>query len=436
MSPLSPPLFDSDESPGQPILQRLVQATRRLLGADECSIMLLAGGPFTVKTIVFDIRRSGIEAASSSWTREVEAAVMVDLLFNKSAELATPDILFDARFGLVELTTPDIFVDARFSEPWDLQTRVRALLALPLKLDGHVIGMIAASNAQPGRQWTRHDVQLMSNAATHAASVIDDAGLWVGAEEEVRLESERKATEKELRLAREIQMRLVPAAPLVLGAWHAEGRLEPAKQVGGDFYDYFVLDADRAVVAIADVSGKGVPAALLVSTVASSVREYADGTHAPRAVVEQVDRAAVRWSAGGKFVTFFYAELDHARGRLRYVNAGHNFPRLRRASGELVPLDVGGMPLGLFEGLPYEEGEQSFAPGDALLLFSNGISEAVDGFNQEYGEDRLDALWKQHGAGSGAAVLQLVFDDVIRFRGAAPQNDDMTMVVVSPAAGA
>jgi sigma-B regulation protein RsbU (phosphoserine phosphatase) len=94
------------------------------------------------------------------------------------------------------------------------------------------------------------------------------------------------------------------------------------------------------------------------------------------------------------------------------------------------------MPLGLFEGLPYESGEQPFAPGDALLLFSDGISEAVDGFNQEYGEDRLDALWKQHGAGAGAAMLDLVYEDVVRFRGVAPQNDDMTMVVVSPAAGA
>jgi len=326
--------------------------------------------------------------------------------------------------------------DARFPGLKTLQTPVRALLALPLKVDGRVTGMIAVSNAQPGRQWTRHDVQLMSIVATHSASVIEKARLRVEAEEKRRLELERDAMEKDLRLARDIQMRLVPEAPLSLGAWRAEGRLEPAKQVGGDLFDYFVLDAERAAVVIADVSGKGVPAALLVSTVASSVRAFADGVHSPRQVVEQVNRAAVRSSAGGKFVTFFYAELDHAHGNIRYVNAGHNFPRLRRASGELVTLEKGGMPLGLFEGLPYESGEQSFAPGDALLLFSDGISEAVDGFNQEYGEDRLDALWKQHGAGSGAAVLQLVFDDVIRFRGAAPQNDDMTMVVVSPAAGA
>ena len=409
----------AEQSELQPILDWLVHKSTRLLGADECTIKLLTAGGDTAKTIIFDSRRSGPEAGSRSWAPAVKASVM-GFLLSQTRELASPDLAADARFpGLKTLQTP-----------------VRALLALPLKVDGRVTGMIAVSNAQPGRQWTRHDVQLMSIVATHSASVIEKARLRVEAEEKRRLELEREAMEKDLRIARDIQMRLVPSAPLALGGWRADGRLEPAKQVGGDFYDYFALDAERCVVTIADVAGKGVPAALLVSTVASSVRAFADGAHSPREVVAQVNRAAVRSSAAGKFVTFFYAELDHAHGRLRYVNAGHNFPRLRRASGELVPLDKGGMPLGLFEGLPYEEGEQAFAPGDALLLFSDGISEAIDGFNQEYGEERLEALWKQQGAGPGAAMLDLVFADVVAFRGATAQNDDMTMVVVSPAAGA
>lgn len=409
----------AEQSELQPILDWLVHKSTRLLGADECTIKLLSAAGDTAKTIIFDSRRAGPEAGSRSWAPAVKASVM-GFLLSQPGELASPDLVADARFpGLKSLQTP-----------------VRALLALPLKVDGHITGMLAVSNAQPGRQWSRHDVQLMSIVATHSASVIEKARLRVEAEEKRRLELEREAMEKDLRLARDIQMRLVPEAPLELGPWRADGRLVPAKQVGGDLFDYFKLDAQRAAVLIADVSGKGVPAALLVSTVASSVRAFADGHLSPRAVVEQVNRAAVRSAAAGKFVTFFYAELDHVEGRLRYVNAGHNFPRLRRGSGEVVALDKGGMPLGLFEGLPYEEGEQPFAPGDALLLFSDGISEAVDGFNQEFGEDRLEALWKQHGAGPGAAMLDLVYDDVIRFRGTAPQNDDMTMVVVSPAAGA
>src|SRR5262249_54819801 len=174
---------------------------------------------------------------------------------------------------------------------------------LPLRVDGRVTGMIAVSNAQPGREWSRHDVQLMSIVATHSASVIEKARLRVEAEEKRRLELEREALEKDLMLARDIQMRLVPSTPLALGAWRAEGRLVPARQVGGDLYDYFPLDDRRAVLVIADVSGKGIPAALLVSTVASTVRAFADGQLSPKSVVEQVNRAAVRSAAAGKFVT-------------------------------------------------------------------------------------------------------------------------------------
>jgi len=215
-----------------------------------------------------------------------------------------------------------------------------------------------------------------------------------------------------------------------MGSWRAEGRLVPARQVGGDLFDYFEIDDSRAAVLIADVAGKGVPAALLVSTVASAVRAFADGHHTPKDVVQQVNRAAVRSAAAGKFVTFFYAELDFARGQLKYVNGGHNYPRLRRASGELVALETGGMPLGLFEGAPFEQGELDFGVGDALLLFSDGISEAMDSFQEEYGEERIDALWREHGPAT--AALDRIYEDVLRFRGSAAQSDDMTMVVVSP----
>ena len=403
----------AEQSELQPILDWLVHKSTRLMGADECTIKLLTAGGDTAKTIIFDSRRSGIEAGSRSWAPAIKASVM-GFLLSQPGELASPDLLADARFpGLKSLQTP-----------------VRALLALPLKVDGRVTGMIAVSSAQPGRQWTRHDVQLMSIVATHSASVIEKARLRVEAEEKRRLELEREAMEKDLRIARDIQMRLVPAEPLALGPWRAEGRLVPAKQVGGDLYDYFALDAQRAAVLIADVSGKGVPASLLVSTVASTVRAFADGQLSPKKLVEQVNRATVRSSAAGKFVTFFYAEVDFARGRLVYVNGGHNYPRLRRASGELVLLATGGMPLGLFEAAPFEQGQLDFGAGDALLLFSDGISEAMDAFQDEYGEERIDALWREHGP--AATALDLIYEDVLRFRGSAAQNDDMTMVVVSP----
>lgn len=403
----------------QPILDWLVRKTTRLLGTEECSIKLVTAGSDVAKTIMFDNRRAGLEAGISTWSPMVKTIVM-GFLMSQQGELATPDLLADPRFPALK----------------NQQTPIRALLALPLKVDGRVTGMMAVSNATPGRAWTKHDVQLLSIVASHSAGVVEKARLRVEAEEKRRLEMEKEVLEKELMLARDIQMRLVPDAPMRLGGWKVEGRLIPAKQVGGDFYDYFNINDGRAVVVIADVAGKGVPAALLVSTVQSAVRAFADGRLAPKALVEQLNRAVVRSSAAGKFVTFFYAELDHARGRLRYVNAGHNYPRLRRANGEVESLQTGGVPLGLFDELPYDEADVPFGAGDALLMFSDGISEAMDAFQSEFGEERLEQLWGECGHGPGRVTIDRVMDEVIAFRGSAPQSDDMTTVVVAPVTGA
>ena len=403
----------------QPILDWLVHKTTRLLGTDECSIKLITAGGDVAKTIMFDNRRTGIEAGSSTWSPIVKAIVM-GFLMSQPGELASSDLLADPRFPALK----------------NQQTPVRALLALPLKVDGRVTGMMAVSNAQPGRAWTKLDVQLLSIVASHSAGVVEKARLRVEAAEKRRLEVEKEALEKELMVARDIQMQLVPDASMKLGGWNVEGKLIPARQVGGDFYDYFPIDDGRAVVVIADVSGKGVPAALLVSTVQSAVRAFADGRLSPQVLVGQLNRAVVRSAAAGKFVTCFYAELDHARGRLRYVNAGHNYPRLRRANGEVESLIAGGVPLGLFDDLPYEEAEVAFGAGDALLMFSDGVSEAMDTFQQEFGEDRLEEIWRESGHGPGAVTIDRVMGEVIEFRGSAQQSDDMTTVVVSPATGA
>ena len=402
----------------QPILDWLVHKTTRLLGTEECSIKLMIAGGDVAKTIMFDNRRAAPEAGTGTWSPMVKAMVM-GFLMSHPGELASSDLIADPRFPALK----------------NQQTPIRAVLALPLKVDGRVTGMMAVSNSQPGREWRRNDIQLMSIVASHSASVIEKARLRLEAEEKRRLELEKEALEKELLLARDIQMRLVPNTSMRLGGWNVEGKLIPAEQVGGDFYDYFPIDEQRASVVIADVAGKGVPAALLVSTVQSAVRAFSDGRLSPKALVEQLNRAVVRSSAAGKFVTFFYAELDHAKGRLRYVNAGHNYPRLRRANGTVEPLMVGGVPLGLFEGLPYDEAEVAFGPGDSLLLFSDGISEAMDSFQQEFGEERLEEIWLACGHGAGATSIERIMGEVIAFRGAAPQSDDMTTVVVSPATG-
>jgi sigma-B regulation protein RsbU (phosphoserine phosphatase) len=365
------------------------------------------------------VRKNSPGLDSGSWEFPIVTSVM-GFLLTKNEALASRDLLDDDRFRGLR----------------GAQSRVRAVLAVPLRVDNRITGMLAVTNRTPGREWTQDEIQLLDIVATNSAGVIEQARLRVEAEEKKRLEEENKRMERELDLARDIQMGLVPSAPLHCGPWEVHGKVVPARQVGGDYFDYFMLGPERFAMTIADVSGKGVPAALLMSNVQGALRAFCNGERLAADAIQLVNRSVVRTATGGKFITLFYAEVDVAAGVLRYVNAGHNYPMLRRASGAIQELGDGGLLLGIDENATYRQSEVPFAPGDALMLYSDGISEQIDTQNQQFGEERLSARWlSARGAPTHAAIAQ-VLEDVERFRGSAGQSDDMTLVVVGPRAGA
>jgi sigma-B regulation protein RsbU (phosphoserine phosphatase) len=230
-------------------------------------------------------------------------------------------------------------------------------------------------------------------------------------------------------------MRLVPAGPLAAGPWRVEGRVVPARMIGGDGFDYRTLGEGRFGAAIADVSGKGVPASLMMANVQASLRAFCDGHRPIREAIGFVNQSVARTAADGKFITLFYAEIDPAAARLTYVNAGHNYPMLRRSDGRVEELREGGPPLGILEDVEYQQGTVEFRAGDGLLMYSDGLSEAMDPAGAEFGEERLRALWGEHGARPPREVIELLLDRISAFRGRASQSDDMTVVVVgTPAA--
>jgi serine phosphatase RsbU (regulator of sigma subunit) len=328
------------------------------------------------------------------------------------------------------LASPDLLNDSRFPGLRSQDSRIRSVLAVPLKIENRFTGMLAVTQSAPGRRWTQDEVQLLTIVASNSAGVIEQARLRVEALEKQLLEEERQRYERELNLAREIQVSLLPALPLRLGPWEACGRVVPARQVGGDAFDYFPLGDGRIGFAIADVSGKGVPAALLMSNVQASLRAFCHGRSPIPEAMRQVNRSVARSGAAGKFITMFYGEFEPERGLLRYTNAGHNYPLVRRQDGSLEELRDGGLPLGILEDADYMEGESMLEVGDALLLFSDGISEALDAGGQEFGDERLRALWAQCGNQPPANVIECVLSDVMTFRGRAVQSDDMTLVVM------
>jgi sigma-B regulation protein RsbU (phosphoserine phosphatase) len=200
-------------------------------------------------------------------------------------------------------------------------------------------------------------------------------------------------------------------------------------------HDYFPLGEGRMGIAIADVSGKGVPAALLMSNVQASLRAFCNGRMSIPEALQLVNRSVARNATAGKFITLFYAELDAANRRILFVNAGHNPPYLRRASGEVELLEAGGLPLGIFEDSKFELGQTGFEPGDSLLLYSDGIPEAFDASEEFFGDERLLEIWKREGHRPPAEFGELLLGEVLRFRGPASQSDDMTIVVLGGRSG-
>jgi phosphoserine phosphatase RsbU/P len=395
----------------QPILDWIVAKTTAMLEADEGSIKLLgpdADSPMA-KTLV---RKQSAGIASGSWPPAVAMSVMGYLL-HRAEFVATPDLTQDERFPGLR----------------NVETRVRAVLAVPLKVDNRITGVLAVTQASPGRAWTPGEIQLLSIVAGNSAGVIEQARLRAEAMEKQRLEEEAKRLDRELNVARDIQMNLVPSRPLQHGRWSIFGRVVPARQVGGDSFDYFAIEQNRLAFAIGDVSGKGVPASLMMSNVSASLRAFCASSRPIPEKIRNVNESVARSAAAGKFITLFYGELD-PEGVLRYTNAGHNYPLLRRAEGAIEELKEGGMPLGLFEGADFIEGEVRMAPGDTLLLYSDGVSEANDIRGEEFGEDRLLGLWREHGSRTADESIAALLAEVEAFRGSAAQSDDITLVVL------
>ena len=251
--------------------------------------------------------------------------------------------------------------------------------------------------------------------------------------------ADRVTMKRDLEIAKEIQTWLMPAAaPNVEGVEMAFAT-RPANTVAGDYYDAFLrTDADGStkphaslLFAVADVAGKSVPAALLMATLQASLRTLAGICTNMLELVERWNRYCCDQNVGGqRFTTAFLAELEPLTRQLTYVNAGHNWPVLRRASGQLERLQTGGVPLGLLRNVHYECGQVTLAPGDVLLIFTDGLVEAEDGHEQEYGESRMLATLNGYPNRPAAEVLKGLMTSADQFVGTAPQHDDITCLVL------
>jgi hypothetical protein len=236
------------------------------------------------------------------------------------------------------------------------------------------------------------------------------------------------AEEVDFEQARQIQQTLLPREMPRLAGFDVSGVWQPARTMGGDYYDLIVLQETELAVCIGDVAGKGMPAALLMSGLQAAVR--ASASNSPRDLCERVRRVVVSSLSGGRFVTFFYATVDSATMKLRWCNAGHNAPILARADGTIVRLSEGGPAFSrLFRSASYEERELELSRGDRLVLFTDGVSEAADASGDQFGENRIEELVTDCRDLDAAELQRTIVDSATSFSGG-ELEDDLTLVVV------
>jgi sigma-B regulation protein RsbU (phosphoserine phosphatase) len=248
--------------------------------------------------------------------------------------------------------------------------------------------------------------------------------------------ADRVVMKRDLQIAREIQTWLLPGVPPQIPGLAISYSTRPANTVAGDYYDVFprpgkTNDDNRVVLAVADVAGKSIPAAMLMATFQASLKTLSTAQVALPELAANMNRYACSNSQGGlRFTTAFLAEYDPVRRTVNYINAGHNNPILRRASGQVERLDVGGLPFGILPDVKYESAVVTVAPGDWLIIFTDGLVEAENARQDEYGEARLLTAIEAGKSGQPDEMLQRLMAELDLFVGSTPQHDDVTCMLL------
>lgn len=316
----------------------------------------------------------------------------------------------------------DIGTDARFSGI-SLETgKIKSILSVPLKVKNKMIGLISLFNKK-GEGFTQEDLRLLSIIAIQSAGTIESARLY---------EEERKLAdlEEDLKTARRIQQSLLPKENPVIEGMEIFGQSIPAKEVGGDYYDFIHIDDSHLGIVIADVVGKGTPAALLMANLQASLRGQALISRSVKDTVTKVNFMMSRSMEMGKFITLFYGILDVNNKTFTYTNAGHNYPFLLQEDGTSKTLEKGGIVLGTFDNFVYEEETVQLKPGNLILLYTDGITEATNENDEMFEEERLLELLTGNVAISAQELSHKIVDSVLSFQGSQPQSDDITLVLI------
>ncbi|HJU93316.1 MAG TPA: SpoIIE family protein phosphatase [Pyrinomonadaceae bacterium] len=383
-------------------LEQIVALVFEAVPADRCLIMMRDEGSEDLRVAVARLRDRVGEVGEIRVSRNVLDEVVI-----RGKSVLTSDAQHDPRFasGTVVLQG------------------VRSVLAVPLGVSEKVFGIIYADSPIAEGRFTEDHLKVLTTLASVAAIRVENARLV-----EARLERER--LERELALASEIQQRFQPTAPPHVQGYELQGISFPCYEIGGDYYDFIERDDGRLVIALGDVSGKGTAAALLMSSLHAAIHAQSASHNTLSATISAVNRYLADNIPANRFVTLFYAELDPESGALSFLNAGHNPPLIVHSAGTVEQLASGGLPLGIKPDAEYREGRTQLQQGDVLVIYSDGVTEAVSPTGEEFGATRLYEVVSRNIEASAAGIRDRIESSLTKFAQGTSAADDITLVIV------
>jgi len=387
-------------------LNQIVSLVFEAVPADRCMIMMRDQKADDLRVVVARLRDRRGEVGEIRISRSV-----IDEVVTHGKSVLTSDAQADPRFagGTVVLQG------------------VRSVLAVPLGVSDKVFGIIYADSPIADGRFTEDHLKVLTTLASVAAIRVENATLV-----EERMERER--LEHELQVASEIQQRFQPASAPQVPGYELQGISFPCYEIGGDYYDFIERDDGKLLIALGDVSGKGTAAALLMSSLHAAIHAQSSSHSTITETISAVNRYLADNIPANRFVTLFYAELDPRTGALSFLNAGHNPPMIVHAGGTMEQLAAGGLPLGIMPNAEFREGRTMLHPGDVLVIYSDGVSEAINPNNEEFGPTRLYEVVARNLDASAAGIRDRIESALTKFCQGTPAADDITLVICKRAA--
>jgi sigma-B regulation protein RsbU (phosphoserine phosphatase) len=304
---------------------------------------------------------------------------------------------------------------------WD--DDIRSLLCVPMMMKSELKGVLTLINKKEGNQFSEEDQRLLAIIAAQSAQVVENARLN-------EREKQLFKMQEEVRLAAKIQAELLPKEAPSVSGYDIAGESIPAQVVGGDYFDFISMDDSRIAICLGDVTGKGLPASLLMANVQATLRSQSFIHTSPKNCIERSNAFLYQSTSAEKFVTLFYGILDFANHTFSFSNAGHDHPFLFQPDQQPIRLKTGGIMLGMMETFPFQEETLLLGSNAVLVMYSDGIAEAMNPNQEQFGEQQIAEVLQTHRHLPAAEIVDVLMRAAKAHAGTAPQSDDMTIVVV------